>query len=137
MSDNQIFAYSGEDFRLMEEISDSRIPYPHRKAIRRELEKLRTFPYGNLIPPQKLLKGMGTIAGGVPLYALRPHCPNKVQYRFPLVSSGEPTFLILGFFTRKDANFNKQIQIAEERYRKIQTYKNLYELIDLQNDLRI
>lgn len=128
---NTISSYLGEDFDLVEAVTDRKIPLPHRIAIRRELEKVRSFPYDHLLPPQKTIKSLGLLYDGTPLYALRPHCPGKTQYRFSLVSPIRYGFLVLDFFHRKDANFEKQIAIAENRYKRIQSNQATYELIDL------
>lgn len=128
---NTIYAYFAEDFDLVKAVTDRKIPFPHRIAIRRELEKTRSFPYDHLIPPQKTIKSLGLLYDGTPLYELRPHCSGRTQYRLPLVSPIRYEFLVLGFFPRKDADFKKQIAIAENRYKRIQSNQAIYELIDL------
>ena len=137
MNQNKIMAYFSKDFRLIDKFAQRSIPYPHRLAIRRELEKLLRFPYKDLIPPRKTLKSLGSIAGGVPLYGLRPHGPDKTQYRIPLVSPRESIFLLLGFFPRKDACFDKEIEVAEKHYMEIKNGEATYEPIDLQNNFQI
>jgi hypothetical protein len=64
------------------------------------------------------------------LLTTRPHAANKNQYRLPLVSLAKYEFLILGLFSRKDANFPKEIAIAEERYRRIKSGEAHGKLID-------
>lgn len=128
---NEISSFDGDDFDLIAEITDRTIPLDHRKSIRREMEKLLRFPYSNLVPPKKVLKSLGTVYNGTPLYELRPHCANKTQYRLPLYSPAVPEFVILGFFPRKDADFPKQIQIVTGRFEKIVKNEAKYALIPL------
>lgn len=129
---NTLTAYSDEDFDLQTAVTDRKIPLPHRKVIRRELEKIRLFNYDHLVPSHhKAMKPLKPLYDGTMLYELRPRCPGRTPYRLPLVSPSRPNFLILGFFQRKDADFNKEIVVAENRYRRIKTNQATYELIDL------
>jgi hypothetical protein len=134
---NRICSYFGEDFQIRRAKNDISIPIPHRKIIRREMEKLRFFPYEALIPPKKVLKSLGNLSDGTLLCELRPHCQNQTQYRLPLVSTERNYFLILGFFSRKDPDWSREKEIAEERYTRIKLNLASYEVLDLGNDTTI
>ena len=138
MLGNQISAYVGADFDLIESITDRSIPLDHRRRIRKEIEKIVNYPYDLLInPPRTVLDYFATITGGMQLFKLRPHCAGRNQYRLPLVSLQRCSFLILGFFTRKDADFTKETCLAEERYKKILTGESTYECLDFEEITRI
>jgi hypothetical protein len=122
---NDVLSYEGDDFNLAASLSV--LPRAHIIRVRTEIEKLHRFPYKDLIPAKKTLQPLKpSLHDDTPLNELRPHCGNKTQYRLPVVSLSPRSFIILGLFPRKDAKFNKEIVIADERYRRIQSNPNQY-----------